>query len=418
MKKNKKKINRKKRMFQQDELVKRIKKNQEKAKGYKSNVFKDDLNVSFYFPKEGTHIIDIIPYFAGSNDPAVEEGAQTYTFEYQMHRLGPNNIEYVCPRMYGKKCPACEHREKLRENDDDNYKKWWPKTRNMYNVISYDDKKETKKGVQVWDVANFYFEKPLMAISRKPSRQGKEDKTVNFIDPENGKSISFTVEKAKSKDDYPKYVGHAFDDRNYEIDIKILKTAHALDELVQLASYEEMKNAMFSGEDEDDKKKKTGKKAKKKKSLEEVVEGLLEDLDEIEDLEDLAEFVEENEIDIEIDEDGKFRKEKKKVKKQIEEMLEDEEDEDDEDDEDEDRSVPPFISKEDEDEDEEEDDEDEDEDEDEEDDEEDELRETLEKMSFIKLKKYVKKHKLDIDLSYYGKSDKDDLIEEIIEEQI
>jgi hypothetical protein len=393
MAKKSKTESRKKRMFQGNALEKRIKTSQDKTKGYRSNVFKSDLDVAFYYPKDGSHIIDIIPYLAGKNDPATEEGNPTYTFEYQVHRVGPNNTEFICPRMYDKKCPVCEHREKLREKDDDNYKAYWPKVRNLYNIVSYDDKQETKKGVQIWDVSYHYFEKQLMAISRKPSRSGNEEKTINFVDPVNGKSISFTIEPAKGKDDYKKYVGHAFDDRDYEIDDKILDQAHALDELIQVASYEEIKAAMTAEDNSDKKSSKKNDKGKKKKDEPKMdKEELLEALDELDDMDELVEFAEEH--DLEIDEDGKPKKEKKKLKKQIEDMDDEEEEDETE---------------------EEEDEEPEDEDEEEETEDED-IREELEEMSFKELKKYVKKNKLDIDLDDYDKDDKDDLIEEIISE--
>ena len=446
-----KKKNRSKRKFQGDALEKRIKTGHQKTKGYRSNVFPPDKDIPLWNPKDGQHIIDIVPYYAGKYDPASEEGDATYTFEYQMHRVGPNNTEYICPGMYGKPCPVCEYRNKLREKNDDRYKDYWPKVRNMYNVIVYDDKQETRKGVQVWDVANFYFEKPLMAISRKPSRGGKKEKTINFVHPRKGKSVTFTIDPPKSKDDYRKYVGHAFDDRDYEIDEDTIDNAFQLDSIVSRASYDEIKDT-FDGS--------VSSKSSHSDSHGDDdmdIDDLLDILAECEDNEDLEEFMDKfDHIPYEFDEDLAFRKQKKKIKSAIEDFFEDmrymkdaegADDEDDDfnpellydllDDCDTIKELREFV-----------DDNDLDYkvtrkknvgihkkklrklledmdttetgavyDDDEDDDEEEDVRDEISGLSWVKLKKWVRnRDDLDIDLEDYTKSDKAELITDILEE--
>lgn len=366
------KASRKARLFKGDDLKKRIKTSQQKSKGRRSNIFPANKNLPIWKPKDGSHIIDIIPYLAGKRDPATEEGSPTYTFEYQVHpNVGPGNKQYICPAMYDKRCPICEYRQKLRDKDDERYKDYFPKTRNLYNVISYDDKKEAKKGVQIWDVSWHYFEKALMAISRKPSRAGKEDKIVNFLHPEDGKSITFTIVPAKSKNSYPSFEGHSFDDRDYEIDDDILDAAHVLDEVVIVATYDEIKDA-FYGED-------GGKDGDSGDDDEtEEIQELIDELEDIDKMDDLEEFVDDNDLDdADFDEDGRFKKEKKKVMAFLEEKLEEVEGGDNE---------PEYD------------------------------RDDIDEMSWVKLKKLIKTEELDVDIDDYEKDDIDDLRDEICDE--
>jgi hypothetical protein len=363
------KNSRKARLMQGDGLKKRIKTSQQKSKGRRSNIFPDNKHIDLWFPKDGPHIVDIIPYLAGKSDPATDEGSPTYTFEYQAHtRVGPANKTYICPTMYNKPCPICEHRQRLRDKDDERYKRYFPKTRNLYNIVCHDDKQESRRGVQVWDVPWFYFEKHLMAISRKPSRDGSEDVTINFAHPENGKSITFSIEPPKSKDDYASYVGHAFDDRNYNIDDKLLDQCITLDEIVVIASYEEIRDA-FYGEDA---KEHPDNQRDNDGEGDNTVDyaSLLEELEDIDEIDELEDFVDDNSLeDSDFDEDGDFNTEKSKVKKYLKKQSKNQSSRESDKEE-------PIIS-----------------------------TDELHGFSWVKLKKFIKNENIDIDLEDYTKDD-------------
>src|SRR3989304_19890 len=142
--------NRSKRKTQAEQLKKRMKKSHEKSEGFRSDIFLPNKKIPTWNPKDGQHTIDLIPYIAGKKDPSTEPGNATYTFEYMVHKnVGMDNKWFVCPSMFGKKCPICEYRQKLRDKDNDDYKKYWPKTRNIYNIVCHDSPKEKKKGVQI-----------------------------------------------------------------------------------------------------------------------------------------------------------------------------------------------------------------------------------------------------------------------------
>lgn len=253
-----------KRRFQSEALQKRIIKSTERSQGSGKNIIKID-NPPMWRPKDGEHIIDILPYFAGKYDSIEKKGNATYTYEYWVHnKMGVNEIPVVClAGTYNKPCPICEERQRLINNkvDEQIHGLLRPKRRNIYNIISYDEGEEAK-GVQIWEVSYHYFEKLVLAISKKVKRSGKNQSknqnkqdSVDFISPEEGKSISFKIEPAKGENDYPKFVGHSFEDRDYEISDKLLDKTYVLDNIVQIYTYEEAKEIYFGPEKSKRKKK-------------------------------------------------------------------------------------------------------------------------------------------------------------------
>jgi len=391
-----------------EKLNKRIETGRKQSKGNRKSIIKPEEEVQNLIVGDGDHLVDLIPYTAGKHDPLVPEGDPTYTYEYKAHvNVGPNNLIFLCPtEMFNEPCPICEKRQRLREKgaSKDVYKVLFPKKRNLYNVICY-DKGEEKKGVQVWDVSWHYFEKFILAISKKKGRHGKPGKKINFAHPDKGKSISFEVEPAKGEDDYPKYLGHSFDDRDYKISDEILDDAKILDMIVHRPTYDEILEA------DKGKKGKKDKKGKKGKDQDSESDDLLEELEDLDDIKELKEFIKENGLDIKVKKKEKANALKKRIKK----ALEEEDEEDDNEDEDEDGD-----DDDDEEGDEEGDDEDEDEDDDDEDDDDEDgkgyTKKDIRKMKMKELKKVIKEEDLDeIDIGDYEKDDIDDLKDDIID---
>jgi len=326
-----------------EELEKRIEKGIQNAQGRQNSIIIAE-NVPLWRPKDGEHIIDIIPYFAGPNDKDRSEGKPTHTFEYLVHKnVGPSNAWFLClSEMYNKPCPICEHRLKLREQgaDDETWKSLFPKKMNMYNIICY-DKGEEEKGIQVWDVPWFYSEKNILSISKKRGRG--EKRTVNFSHPINGKSISFIIEPPVSKNDYATYTGFAFEDRDYEIDEETIESTFTLDsdEFIFIPNYEDLSKIYWGSkkeEDSSDRSPKHQQRSRRKESLDNSEEEeetydtdeLMEQLEECEDLDDLQEFIDEHDIDVDITTKSKFPKTKSEIKKAILSMDEEDEEEEEE----------------------------------------------------------------------------------------
>ena len=88
-KKNKKKRrDRGRRKVDSGKLQKRMKRSQQRAQGGMRSVVRSDAEVTFFNPKDDSHVIDIIPYVAGKHDPVVEEGEDTYAPFWGHHSCG------------------------------------------------------------------------------------------------------------------------------------------------------------------------------------------------------------------------------------------------------------------------------------------------------------------------------------------
>jgi hypothetical protein len=192
--------------------------------------------IGFWRPEKGEHIIDIIPHFAGSQNPRVSEGELAYVVDFWVHlNVGPLRTPYCCSaKNFKKSDPICEYVAKNRL-DTDEWKKVSAKRRTAYLVWVHDDDKEEAKGLQIWEVAHFYFEEKIDEIAKAPRGGG----AVAFSDIDSGKSIAFTSKVTGSyedgsgkKRDSIGLVGHKFIDRDKEIPNKILEQIFPLDEVI------------------------------------------------------------------------------------------------------------------------------------------------------------------------------------------
>jgi hypothetical protein len=206
--------------------------------------------VSEWWCKEGEHLIDILPYIAGANNPEkkIKQGDVSDHATYYVHKnVGANDGMFVCPLAnFGKPCPICEYSKELREEgaEDDVWKALKPKRMTVYNVVVYDDAKEEAKGVQIWVVAHWNMERHLNVLAQKPRGGGK----VLFSHPDQGKSISF--KRAGSGKDNTQYLGHNFQEREvdgvpYAIPDELLDATYCLEEIVHVADFDEISAAFF-----------------------------------------------------------------------------------------------------------------------------------------------------------------------------
>ena len=163
------KIDRKK---MKEELLSRTKESWEsrensgRFKSFFDNKVCLEKGVLFWDCDNGEHIIDIIPYIASDKHPKVDAGKPTYCLDVWAHRgIGINENAYLCPaRNFDKPCPICEHLKELDKDEDvdeELIKSLLPKRRVVYNVLVHDEKKERRKGVQVWEIAHYFIEKHL-----------------------------------------------------------------------------------------------------------------------------------------------------------------------------------------------------------------------------------------------------------------
>ena len=102
---------------------------------------------------------DVIPYEVGKRKfhPDItfaDKGSLHYERTYFRHkRIGASQSDYTCNlKTFGKKCPICDFRTKLRKDadaDDELIAALAPKEYQLFNVI---DTKDREKGVQILDL--------------------------------------------------------------------------------------------------------------------------------------------------------------------------------------------------------------------------------------------------------------------------
>jgi hypothetical protein len=228
-----------------EELMKRLEGDYNKTRGGGS-LFKADLRgVNFWQCKETDHIIDIIPYIAGENDPD-HPRKDSYVLEIFVHNKVGQSGEgmIICmAETFKKPCPICEERRRLikKDGDENRIKELTPSRypRSIYNIVCYDSKEEENKGVQIWHTSNFLFQQYLLALAKRPVRPGSKnvEPYIAFMDLDEGKSIAF---KREGKKENTKFVGLRFEDRDYQISEEIEKSAHVLDELIYWPTYKEV----------------------------------------------------------------------------------------------------------------------------------------------------------------------------------
>lgn len=217
---------------------------------FKSIFIKDAVgNIPKWKCSEDEHFINIIPYFAGKNNPNVKEGKLTHNLDIWVHgKVGINEDSYIClARSYGKKCPICDEQAEIRKQDDydEKYAKSLnPSRRVIYNIECLDNDKEVKKGLQLFDVSHYLFGKELEEIAKKPRGGG----FILYGDPDEGKIVFFR--KAGSGPTNTKYSAFKFEDRDEPITDELLDSALVLDNIIHIPTYEEVYNA-FHGCDVD-----------------------------------------------------------------------------------------------------------------------------------------------------------------------
>ena len=312
------------------------------SKGGVINYRKYDGEIKFFSPAEGKHRINIIPYVIKTkNHPLVksgeaEIGEKDYVLDYYSHRgVGPAEKTVLCLKnTYGKPCPICEQAAALRKaGKEKEAAALKPSRRVVYNI---EDLKEP--GVlKVFEASHYLFEKELIEEARDDDEGG----FIDFADEEEGKEIKFRASKVtKNGMEFTEFKSFGFEDRDEELDEKLLDSAVSFDELLEVPTYEEVEKILYGDdddsedkedEDEDEDEEKPAKKSSKK-----VVE---EDEDD----------QEEDKNDQEEDDEPPVKKSSKKSKK-IEDDDDSEDDEDEpatkskksksEDDEDEDEEKP------------------------------------------------------------------------------
>jgi hypothetical protein len=237
--------------------------------------------------------MDIMPYTVTDKnhpDKDVENeiavpGSLWYKRPFKTHRsVGANNDTFLCPTTFGKKCPICEYRDKLRKDggDEDEIKQTRASDRNLYAIIIKNNKKVDDTKVHFLDISDYLFQE-------KFEEQLSDDEKFEVF-PDHQEGFSVRVRFAEDSFGANKFANPSrfdFVDRKEQYDDDILEQIPNLDECFKVLGYDELKAKFFETEpddDEEDEKPKTKVRGKVKPSRDEE-----EDEDEPEEDEDIPE---------------------------------------------------------------------------------------------------------------------------------
>ncbi len=208
----------------------------------------DPKPTAFKIEKAGKIKISILPYIvATDNHPDLDIGDEDYKLEVYVHQgVGPNNDMVLCKnRTYGKSCYICEERQKLIDTglewDNEEVRALGSSRRCWYNI---EVPGQEEKKIQIWHKVSWTnFEKRLMGTSE----EDYED-VVIFASLKDGAYVNFKAVDAKfGTTKYFDYENFSLESRPKLTDSK-LDEAYALDKLLIVPTYEEVKALFLGGE--------------------------------------------------------------------------------------------------------------------------------------------------------------------------
>lgn len=222
--------------------------------GFRSTLFdhsKIPSGVHIWVPKEGDHLIDIIPFEVGNQMPfdrqsgtvTARQGEIDYLIDIDVHsRIGAESMDFVCPKAnFGKPCPICQYLRAEGSGNDDLWRKYKTTRRTIYLVWVHDNNEEEAKGIQIWNVAHFFMENKLQPLATLPRGGGYK----MYSHPTEGSNISFTIKKKGMGN--VEYLGHALYDRERPIPKSILERTFPLDEVIKMhPTFEEIQEVFRS----------------------------------------------------------------------------------------------------------------------------------------------------------------------------
>ena len=229
--------------------------------GMYGNIYKEE--VSEWYPANDEHELIIIPYQVQSNENSPfrnkwnrpfskEEIEDKECWDYKLTimthgNVGPNKDNVLCLGTFDEPCPRCEEvavlrdKKEKREDQDKSTKEideligsLAKRKRALYNVVILNDKKEKKKGVQLWQAPHQSIEDTLT----ERARNKKTGEIIPYGFPEEGYSIWFEKEGSGLA---TKYTGVSLEESGIgedELD-EWYDQAFDLEEIIEVLSYDE-----------------------------------------------------------------------------------------------------------------------------------------------------------------------------------
>ena len=189
---------------------------------------------------EGINLFSIIPFMGGKHVPTQLNfggtGAPMPYLEVFAHTyVGAGKDAFVCPQAnYGKPCPMCQHYEKLRSQWPDPTEeqkkvlgKVRAKRRVVYNVVDERNRETQGKGVQIFEISHFQFQKNIEPLTLGVNG----DIEIFYADPDEGYFVRCNRSGTGMGTEYN---GFMLQPRDWAVPDEWLEAAETLDELLEL----------------------------------------------------------------------------------------------------------------------------------------------------------------------------------------
>jgi hypothetical protein len=257
-----------------EQLLERVKESYE-SKDDKGGTFgsifiksKIPEGIGFWKPGKGDHVIDIIPFLVGPNHPKVIEGrikenSLEHVLDLWVHRrVGAMKEHVVCPaKNFKLPCPICEWMAEQGRIPEAQWRRHKADRRVAYLVWVHDVKGvEEAKGLQIFEVAHWFMEKPIDELAKK-KRGGGYLVFSDWGDEKNpGVHVTFTIaaegsytDEEGNKQESVQYSAFQFEPRDKCLPDNILDQSFSLDSVVNIKpTYDEAYKAHYGylpGED-------------------------------------------------------------------------------------------------------------------------------------------------------------------------
>jgi len=169
-----------------------------------------------------------------------DDNLNFYGLTVHIHtNVGVNNDQYLClKRMKSSTCPICEQQAELWDTEPEMAKDLYPQTRYLVWVVDLSLPTDKQEAL-IWSCPRTAMD-DILGVSYKKAT----DEILNLADIDDGIAIYFDREKTQGTT-FSKYKNFQLDDSSTEAKDGWLEGILPFNEVIEYASYEEIKNTFL-----------------------------------------------------------------------------------------------------------------------------------------------------------------------------
>jgi len=202
-------------------------------KNSSKTIFSATGDGAFWKVTDKAHKVRLLPAHPDDN-------LNFYGLTVHIHtNVGVNNDQYLClKRMKSSSCPICEQQAELWDTEPEMAKDLYPQTRYLVWVVDLSLPTDKQEAL-IWSCPRTAMD-DILGVSYKKAT----DEILNLADIDDGIAIYFDREKTQGTT-FSKYKNFQLDDSSTEAKDAWLEGILPFDEVIEYASYEEIKNVFL-----------------------------------------------------------------------------------------------------------------------------------------------------------------------------